>query len=74
MRGHILSFVIDVAPGIDILTVRLVEDFSGERVLGVVGDIVVGEVDDLVFRDTEFLEDLVGVASISLVPVVPVTV
>ena len=74
MRGHVLSFVVDVAPGIDILTVGLVEDFSGESVLGVVGDIVVGEVDDLVFRDTELLEDLVGVASISLVPVVPVTV
>ena len=74
MRGHVLSFVVDVAPGIDILTVGLVEDFSGERVLGVVGDIVVGEVDDLVFWDTELLEDLVGVASISLVPVVPVTV
>jgi len=72
--GDILTSVIDVAASIHILSVWLVEDFAWEWVLGVVCDIIIGEGDDLIFGDSVFLHNLIGVADIGLMSVVAVGV
>ena len=72
--GHVATGVVDGASGVDIITVWLVEDLSWEWVLGVVGNIVLREDDDLVLWDTVVLHDVEGVADVGLVSVVPVSV
>mmetsp|Transcript_2913 Transcript_2913/g.6900 ORF Transcript_2913/g.6900 Transcript_2913/m.6900 type:complete len:321 (+) Transcript_2913:502-1464(+) len=72
--SHIGALVGDLAPFVDIRTVRLVEHLSREWVLTVVRNIVVGQQDDVGLGDPSALGDLVSVAGISLVPVVAVGV
>ena len=59
---------------INVLAVGLVEDLAGNRVLLGVGNIIIHEQDDLLFRNTFLLGDLVGVAGVGLVAVVAVAV
>jgi hypothetical protein len=66
--------VVDVDTSIDVFTIGSVEDLAWEGVSSVGGDVVVGEEDDLVFRDAIALHDLVGMEHISLVTVVGVGV
>mmetsp|Transcript_17551 Transcript_17551/g.29617 ORF Transcript_17551/g.29617 Transcript_17551/m.29617 type:complete len:380 (+) Transcript_17551:298-1437(+) len=73
--GNIFALVVDAASLIDIGALDsslggLVEELSGEGVHGGVGDIIVGEVDDLVLGDAVLLENLEGVAGVSLMSVV----
>ena len=79
LGSNIFALVVDLAAIIDIgawssLLGWLVEDLALEWVSGVVGNIIVSEVDDLVLRDTVGLKDLVSMAGISLVSVVAVGV
>jgi len=55
-------FVVDFASSVNIVTIWSVVDLSRERVLRVVCDVVVCEVDDVVLMDSVFLGDLVGMA------------
>ena len=71
---HIRSTVVNVAASIDIFTIRLVEHFSLERILSVMSDIIYSQVNDLVLRNSVLLQDLVSMACVSLMSVVPVTV
>ena len=79
LGSNIFTLVVDLASSIDIGSWGsgggwLVEDLSWEWVGSAVGNIVVGEVDDLVLWDTLGLQDLVSVASVSLMSVVGVGV
>jgi hypothetical protein len=79
VRGYLSTSIVDLTSGIDIVTWStlsgwLVEQFTWEWVLSAVGNIIVGKVDDLVLWDTVLLQELVGVASISLMSVVAVTI
>jgi len=72
-----LSFEVDIATGIDIFSLNsslgwLVEKFTLELWLLFisVSNIIVVEVDDLFLWNTSLLEDLVSMASISLMSVV----
>ncbi len=72
------SFIIDNNPFIDINSwvgiSGLIEDFASERVLDVVGDIVVSKSDDLVLGETVFFKNMVSVVDVGLVTVVGVCV
>jgi hypothetical protein len=65
-----LSFVIDLATSIHISTIRLIEKLSLEGILGRVCYIVVGKVNNMALIETMSLQNLVGMASISLMSVV----
>lgn len=77
-RSDIPSSVVDLYSLVDIdsglLGGRLVEDLALEGVFDVMGDIVVGEGDDVVGVKLVLDEDLVGVEDIRLMPVVGVGV
>jgi hypothetical protein len=68
------SGIVDDTPGVDVGSIGLVVELTWERVAWVIGDIIVGEVDDFVGLVTGELEDLVGVARVGLMSVVPVSV
>lgn len=72
------SFVIDNNPIIDINTrigiSGFVEDFSSERVLDIMGNVVIGKSDDLVLGETVLFKNMVGVVDISLVTIIRVGV
>jgi hypothetical protein len=74
LRGDVVALVVDLAAAVNVLSVGLVEQLAWERVIGVGGHIVVGEDDDVALRDPVLLKDLVRVADVSLVAIVPVTV
>lgn len=79
LGGNIFTLVIDLASSVDIFSWGsglswLVEKFSWEWVGSAVGNIIVGKVDNLVLWDTLLLQNLVSMASVSLMSVVGVGV
>jgi hypothetical protein len=68
--GDLSLLVVNDTSVINIFSVRLVVNLSRELVLRVVSDIIEGEVNDLLGWDSVPLQDLVGVACVSLVSVV----
>jgi len=68
------TFVVNNAASVDVVTVWLVENFSWERIFRVVGDIVEGHGDNVVWVDTVCDESLISVANIGLVAIVIVVV
>jgi hypothetical protein len=77
-RFNCKSFIIDNNTLIDINSwvgkSRLIENFAFERVLDVVGNIIVGEGDNLVLRETVLFENVIGVVDVGLVTVVGVCI
>ena len=75
-RFNCKSFIIDNNTLIDINSwvgkSGLVEYFAFERVLDIVSNIIVGEGDDLVLRETVLFENVVSVVDVGLVTVVGV--
>jgi len=72
--GNIFTSVVDVAAGVDVLSVGLVEDLAWEGILGVVCNVIISQGDYLIFRDSILLHNLIGVADIGLMSVVAVSV
>lgn len=68
------SLVVDVATSIDILSVWFIEDFAWEWVLRIVCNVVVSQGDDLILWNSILFHYLIGVADISLMTIVSVTV
>lgn len=78
LRSDICTRIIDLDPAVHInsgaLVSRLVEHFAFEGVHNIVGDVVVGEGDDVIPIKATSDQCLVGMEDISLVPVVGVSV
>ena len=69
---NVFAAVIDVAASVNVFTVWFVEHLTRERILSVVGDVIIGQGDNLILRDSVFLHDLVGMADIGLMSVVAI--
>ena len=68
---HIVTFVVNIAPSIDVIAIGLVVHFSRNGVLGIVGNIIESHSDDVGGGEPAVLESLIGVANVSLVAVIP---
>ncbi|RUS88833.1 hypothetical protein EGW08_003378, partial [Elysia chlorotica] len=71
---HVVSSVVFGYAWVDVGSPGPVDDVALDRVIFVVGDVVVHHDHDLLVRDAVGVGDLVGVAHVRLVPVVPVPV
>ena len=60
--GNVGTLVVDNTSSVDIISVWLVENLSWERILSVLGNIVVSEVDNVLWSISVLDSDLVGVA------------
>jgi len=69
--SNIVSFVVNIATSVNVLTVRLIEEFAWDRVLLIICDIIIGHQDDIVCGETVLYEDLVSVADVCLMSIVP---
>jgi hypothetical protein len=70
----IRTLVVNNTASINVLTVWLVEDLSWERILWVVGEIIISHGDNVVRIDTVLNKEVVSVANIGLVAIVVVVV
>jgi len=75
LHGSIVGDVIldDTLVNIDVLAagvIEFVEDLTGERILTVVGDIILEESDDVLVRDTSLVSKLISLAHGGLVTIV----
>ena len=69
--SHVSTFVINLAAAVNIAAVGLVVQLTLEGILAAVGDVVVGEGDDVVGGVAVLEEDLISMANVGLVPVIP---
>ena len=70
----VLTAVVDLHASIHILPIRSIENLPRERVLYVIRNVVIGEEDDLFFRDAILLHDLVRMERVCLMSVVAIRV
>jgi hypothetical protein len=68
----VLALVIDRTLIIDIDTRRVVKDFTWERVIRVLSNVIVDHKNYLLFWNTIFLHNLISVVHISLVSIIPI--
>lgn len=72
LRSNISTRVSNDTSIINVVTVWLVEELSGERVVSAAGNVVIHHQDDVLSGDTVSDHKLVGVGSVGLMPVVVV--
>lgn len=73
-RCNVFTTVVNFKSSIQILAIRMVENFAGERVLTVICDIIIHHGDDVVGRNSVSNQNMVCVGDVSLMSVVPVAV
>jgi len=73
-RCYVCTAIVNFKSSIQILAIRMVENFAGERVLTVICDIIIHHGDDVVGRNSVSNQNMVCMGDVSLMSVVPVAV